>query len=193
MPLLHLSTDYVFDGGGDRAWRPDEAAQPISAYGRGKLLGESRALASGARTVVLRSSWVFSAHGANFVKTMLRLGRERDQISVVSDQIGAPTPAAAVADALFTMAARMIDGAPGGIYHLAGSPDVSWADFAREIMRQSGLDVSIADIPSAAYPTPARRPKNSRLDCATLERDFGLARPNWRDGLRDVLEELGAR
>lgn len=192
LPFLHVSTDYVFDGAGDRPFRPEDPTGPLGAYGRSKLAGETGVRGSGARHLILRTSWVVSAHGANFVKTMLRLGREREVLNVVADQIGGPTPAAAIADALAAAARAMVQGAPGGTYHFAGAPDTSWADFAREIMARAGLGCAIHDIPTSAYPTPARRPPNSRLDCSALERDFGIRRPDWRAGLDDILQELNA-
>jgi dTDP-4-dehydrorhamnose reductase len=139
--------------------------------------------------VILRTSWVVSAHGANFVKTMLRLGAERDSLNVVADQIGGPTPAADIADALYVMAAGLLAGKPGGVQHFAGGPDGSWADFARAIMARAGLACAIHDIPSSAYPTPAKRPLNSRLECSGLAA-FGLQRPDWRAGLDKILQEL---
>lgn len=192
LPFLHVSTDYVFDGAGDRPFRPEDPTGPLGAYGRSKLVGEIGVRDSGAQALVLRTSWVVSAHGTNFVKTMLRLGRERESLNVVADQIGGPTPAAAIADALIVAARAMAQGAPGGTYHFAGAPDTSWADFAREIMARAGLGCAIHDIPTSAYPTPARRPPNSRLDCSALERDFGIRRPDWRAGLDDILQELNA-
>lgn len=192
IPLVHISTDYVFDGTGSAPFRPDDAPRPLGAYGRSKLLGEAGVRAAGGRHVILRTSWVFSAHGSNFLKTMLRLGRERDSLNVVADQIGGPTPARAIARACLTIAARLAD-APetSGTYHLAGAPDTSWADFAREIMRAAGLPCRINDIPTSAYPTPARRPANSRLDCSTLA-TFGLSRPDWKAAVGITLKELGA-
>ncbi len=192
VPFLHVSTDYVFDGSGDRPFRPEDPTGPLGAYGRSKLAGEIGLRDSGVRHLILRTSWVVSAHGANFVKTMLRLGRERETLNVVADQIGGPTPAAAIADALLTAASALLQGAPGGTYHFSGAPDTSWADFAREIMARAGLTCAITDIPTSAYPTPARRPANSRLDCSALERDFGIRRPDWRAGLDDILRELNA-
>lgn len=192
VPFLHISTDYVFDGQGGAPFTPDHPTAPVNAYGRSKLAGEQGVRLSGARHVILRTSWVVSAHGANFVKTMLRLGRERDSLNVVADQHGAPTPAAAIADALITTARAMAGGAAGGTYHFAGTPDTTWADFARAIMTGAGLDCDINDIPSLAYPTSARRPLNSRLDCSTLTRDFGIPRPDWRAGLAHILQELRA-
>lgn len=193
IPFLHVSTDYVFDGSGDTPRSEAAATGPLGVYGATKLAGERAIAKEGGNWAVLRTSWVFSAHGANFVKTMLRLGAERESLNVVADQIGGPTPAGDIAQALLTMAARMHGDAPApGIYHFAGAPDVSWADFAREIMAQAGLPCVIRDIPTTDYPTPARRPLNSRLDCGRIERDFGIRRPDWRAGLRDVLKELSA-
>ncbi len=190
MPFLHISTDYVFDGKGTAPFTPADPVAPQNAYGRSKLAGEIAVRDSGARHVILRTSWVVSAHGANFVKTMLRLGAERDSLNVVADQIGGPTPAAAIADALIGIARKMGQGASGGTYHFSGAPDTSWADFARAIMAQAGLSCAINDIPSSAYPTPATRPLNSRMDCSTLTRDFGIPRPDWRAGLADIVQEL---
>ncbi len=190
LPFLHISTDYVFDGAGDQPFRPDHPTAPLGAYGRSKLAGEIGVRAAGGRHLILRTSWVVSAHGANFVKTMLRLGRERDSLNVVADQIGGPTPAAAIADALMVAARAMVGGAAGGTHHFAGTPETSWAGFAREIMARAGLDCRIDAIPSSAYPTPARRPLNSRLDCTSLEAAFGIARPDWRAGLGEILKEL---
>ena len=192
VPFLHISTDYVFDGSGSAPWRPGDATAPLSAYGRTKLAGEQAVRAAGGRYMILRTSWVFSAHGANFVKTMLRLGSERPRLTVVADQIGGPTPAAAIADALLSVARSMAAAAgAGGTYHFAGGPNVSWADFTRAIFDRAGMTVEVTDTPTTAYPTPARRPLNSRLDCGALQADFGVARPDWRTGLAQVLAELG--
>ena len=190
LPFLHISSDYVFDGGGDAPFHPDHPTAPLGAYGRSKLAGEQGVLAAGGRALILRTSWVVSAHGANFVKTMLRLGRERDSLNVVADQVGGPTPAGAIADALYTAATAMAQGAPGGVHHFAGAPDTSWAGFARLIMTRAGLACQIHDIPSSAYPTPAKRPLNSRLDCAGFTAAFGIPRPDWRAGLDEILQEL---
>lgn len=191
IPFVHLSTDYVFDGSGDAAWRPDDGTAPISAYGRSKLAGEQGVAAAGGRHVILRTSWVFSAHGQNFVKTMLRLGAERGELRVVADQIGGPTPAAAIAQASLTIAGQLTnDPAKAGTYHFSGAPDASWADFARAIFAQAGLVCEVVDIGTTDYPTPARRPANSRLDCSTTESTFGVVRPDWRAGLAAVLKEV---
>lgn len=192
VPFLHISTDYVFNGGGEAPFAPDAPTAPLNAYGRSKLAGEMAVRDSGARHLILRTSWVVSSHGQNFVRTMLRLGAERDSLNVVADQIGAPTPAAAIADALILAANALCDGAAGGTHHFAGTPDTSWAGFARAIMAGAGLRCAINDIPSSAYPTPAARPMNSRLDCSLFTRDFGIPRPDWRAGLADILQELRA-
>lgn len=193
VPLIHISTDYVLDGSGDVPRQPDAPTHPLGAYGRSKLLGETLVRDTGVRHAILRTSWVFSAHGANFVKTMLRLGGERDRLTIVDDQVGGPTPAAAIADALFTVVRAMIDGHSGGTYHFSGAPNTSWAGFAREIFTQASLNVSVTGIPTTDYPTPALRPLNSRLDCESLFNDFSISRPDWRAGLSDVLRELRAK
>lgn len=190
VPFAHVSTDYVFNGSGTAPFAPEDPTGPLGAYGRSKLKGEIGVRAAGGNALILRTSWVVSAHGSNFVKTMLRLGRERSALNVVADQIGGPTPAPAIADALFTCMRAMVAGAPGGTHHFSGAPDTSWADFAREIMAQAGLPCQITDIPSAAYPTPARRPANSRMDCGSLAAAFGVQRPDWKTELSVMLKEL---
>ncbi|WP_444870400.1 dTDP-4-dehydrorhamnose reductase [Rhodobacter capsulatus] len=190
IPFLHVSTDYVFSGAGSAPLVETDPVAPQNAYGRSKLAGEQGVRAAGGAAAILRTSWVFSAHGANFVKTMLRLSESRDALNVVEDQIGGPTPAADIAAALIVMARKMAAGQPGGTYHFGGSPWVSWADFAREIFALAGRKVAVTGIPTAAYPTPALRPLNSRMDCAALARDFGIAAPDWQAGLSKVLKEL---
>jgi dTDP-4-dehydrorhamnose reductase len=190
LPFLQISTDYVFDGTGDRSFPPDHPTAPQNAYGRSKLAGEQGVRAAGGNHLILRTSWVVSAHGANFVKTMLRLGKEREILNVVADQIGGPTPAAAIAHALLTAGKAMTEGAQGGTHHFSGQPETSWADFARAIMAEASLSCRIEDIPSSAYPTPAKRPLNSRLDCTSLHTTFGIPRPDWRQSLADILKEL---
>jgi dTDP-4-dehydrorhamnose reductase len=192
LPFLHVSTDYVFDGSGTAPFHPDSPVAPLGAYGRSKRAGEDGVRAAGGVHLILRTSWVFSAHGTNFVRTMLRLGAEREALRVVADQTGGPTPAADIARALLAVADALRDGAPGGTHHFAGAPDTTWADFARAIMAGAGLPCRIEDIATADYPTPARRPANSRLDCSGLAAAYGIARPDWRQGLADVLAELGA-
>ncbi|WP_306113049.1 MULTISPECIES: dTDP-4-dehydrorhamnose reductase [unclassified Roseovarius] len=193
IPFVHISTDYVFEGGGTAPWRPDDTTGPLGAYGRTKLEGEEAIRAAGGVYAILRTSWVVSAHGNNFVKTMLRLGAERDRLTIVADQIGGPTPARDIAKACHKMArALMADPSKTGTYHFSGSPDVSWADFAREIFAQAGITSEVADIPTSDYPTPAMRPLNSRMDCSTLATAFGIARPDWRLGLAEILSDLNA-
>lgn len=192
VPFVHISTDYVFDGAGEAAFRPEDPIGPLGAYGRTKLAGEEAVRAAGGPHAILRTSWVFSAHGNNFLKTMLRLGREREALTVVADQIGGPTPARAIAAACLTIARQLQDDPEKtGTYHFSGAPDVSWADFAREIMARAGLDCTINDIPTSAYPTPAKRPANSRMDGTSLS-VFGLDRPDWRGAVQEALTELGA-
>ena len=190
IPFLHISTDYVFDGAGTVPFATDHPTAPLGAYGRSKLAGEHGVQSAGGAYLILRTSWVVSSHGANFVKTMRRLGADRETLNIVADQIGGPTPAADIADALLTAARAMIDGHTGGTHHFSGAPDSSWADFARAIMAGAGLACQISDIPSSAYPTPARRPMNSRLDCSAFMREFGIARSDWRSGLAAILKEL---
>lgn len=199
LPFVQISTDYVFDGTGTRGWRTDDTTGPLGVYGESKLAGEEGVRRAGGVHAVLRTSWVFSAHGANFVKTMLRLGAERDALSIVADQIGGPTPARDIAKACMCIARQMNEAgdeqqndAEGGVYHFSGTPDVSWADFAREIFAQAGLEVAVTDIPTSAYPTPAKRPLNSRLDCTATRSMFGLEQPDWRQGLRHVLYDLSS-
>ena len=192
-PFLHISTDYVFDGSGESPWQVDASTGPLGVYGASKLAGEQGVRAAGGVHAILRTSWVFSADGANFVKTMLRLGATRGRLTVVADQIGGPTPAAAIADTLLRLAQDLHGGrGQTGTYHFAGTPDVNWADFARQIFAQSGMEVEVVGIPTTEYPTPARRPANSRLDCSTLQADYGIVRPDWRHGLATVLADLRA-
>ncbi|MEM6938698.1 MAG: dTDP-4-dehydrorhamnose reductase [Pseudomonadota bacterium] len=193
VPFVQISTDYVFEGGGTTPWQPADETGPLGAYGRSKLKGEEAVRAAGGTHAILRTSWVVSAHGNNFVKTMLRLGAERDTLTIVADQIGGPTGAREIAAACHRIALALIaDPAKTGTYHFSGAPDCSWADFAREIFAQSGTSCTVTDIPASAYPTPAKRPLNSRLDCARTQDTFGINRPDWRASLTDVLHDLGA-
>lgn len=189
IPFVHISTDYVFDGTEGPAWTPDAPTGPLGAYGRTKLAGEQQITAAGGDYAILRTAWVFDATGKNFVTTMLRLSETRDELTVVGDQIGGPTPAAAIADACLTMAKALAAGkGASGIYHFSGAPDVSWADFARAIFATAGRQVSVTDIATADYPTPAARPANSRLDCTTLQTVFGIVRPDWQAALNDMFK-----
>lgn len=193
IPFVQVSTDYVFDGTGTSPWHPEDKPDPINAYGRGKLAGEIGVRKAGGAHAIIRTSWVFSSHGANFVKTMLRLSDTRTEFSVVDDQTGGPTPASALAAACMAAASALVrDHGMSGTYHFAGTPDVSWAGFAREIFRQSGKPVYVKAISSAEFPARAGRPANSRLDCAAFESAFDMPRPDWKAGLAQVLRELGA-
>ena len=192
IPLVHISTDYVFEGSGRDAFWPTDQTSPQNACGRTKLLGESFVKDSGCVFAILRTSWVFSAHGNNFVKTMLRLGQSRDQLSVVSDQVGGPTSARAIANACLEIATQLrASSSKSGIYHLSGTPDVSWAEFAQQIFERAGFNVTVIGIPTAEYPTPAARPLNSRLDCSDTYRVFGVKQPDWRAELDSVLTDFG--
>jgi dTDP-4-dehydrorhamnose reductase len=191
VPLVHISTDYVFDGRGDAPFAPDHATGPLGAYGRTKLAGEKAVQAAGGVHAILRTSWVFSAQGSNFVKSMLRLAETRPELGVVADQVGGPTPAADIAAACAAIVSALgNDPYLGGVYHFSGAPDVSWADFAREIFRLAGQDISVKDITTADFPTRAARPGNSRLDCSATQAAFGILRPDWQEGLKLVLNEL---
>ncbi len=192
-PLVHISTDYVFDGTGETPWRVGDLIAPLGVYGATKAAGEVAIRETGCSHVILRTSWVFSPHGGNFVKTMLRLATERSDLRIVDDQIGGPTDAASIARACLDVAeALKSDQAASGTYHFSGAPDVSWADFAREIFRQIGKDVEVEGIPTSEFPTDATRPTNSRLDCSAIQTDFGIKRPDWRVSLQTTLQELGA-
>ena len=185
VPLVHISTDYVFSGISDHPWRPADTTAPINVYGRSKRAGEVAVLASGGTAAVLRTSWVFSAHGRNFMTTMLRLGQSRDTVRVVDDQIGRPTYAGYLADAtLATLDGLQADPSRAGFYHVSGTGDpVNWADFARAIFRRAAMDVTVEGIPSADYPTPAARPAYSVLDTTRFEATFSHRIPLWSEGL----------
>jgi len=194
IPFIHISTDYVFDGQGTKPWLPDDPTAPLGIYGQSKLMGENGVRAAGGVHVILRTSWVVSAHGSNFMKSMLRLSETRDVLRVVADQIGGPTPAAAIARALVEIAAKLAaTPALTGTYQFAGAPDVSWADFARAIFAETGKDVKVENMSTADYPTPAKRPANSRLDCASLAQAFGIQRPDWRAGIQQIISDLKER
>lgn len=190
IPFLHVSTDYVFDGSGTAPWSVHDTIAPLNVYGHTKAAGETAVRAAGGAHAILRTSWVFSAHGTNFVKTMLRLSESRDILSVVDDQIGGPTSAGSIANTLLIMARAMVNGQGGGTYHFAGTPAVSWADFASEIFAVAQREVTVNGIPTADYPTPAQRPLNSRLDCSLLETEFGITPPDWKSDLAKIVSDL---
>ncbi len=187
VPLLHLSTDYVFDGALNRAYREDDPTAPAGAYGRSKLVGEQQVAQRCENRVILRTAWVYSPFGANFVRTMLRLNEARDEVGVVADQRGNPTSALDIADALIAIAATVKDDkSPGlrGVFNMTGSGEATWADFAEAIFQEAAAHgrrlTRVKRIATADYPTPARRPANSRLDNEKLSRVYGLRLPEWR-------------
>lgn len=197
IPLLHYSTDYVFDGSGDHARDEHAATGPLSIYGATKLAGEEGIRASGCSHLILRTSWVYAARGGNFARTMLKLAAEREQLRVVNDQIGAPTGAELLADcAAHALRSLLVEPSLSGTYHLCARGETHWADYARFVIEQArargqALRCSeVLGIPSADYPTPARRPLNSRLDCRRFEAAFGLCLPDWRSGVERMLNEV---
>ena len=197
--LVHYSTDYVFDGSGDQPWREHDATGPLSVYGATKLEGEQLIQQSGCQHLILRTSWVYAARGGNFAKTMLRLASERDCLTVIDDQWGAPTGADLLAD-VTAHAIRHLQARPqdGGLYHCAASGQTTWHSYAKYVITQArqaqpAIQIKakeIAPIPTSAYPTPAWRPLNSRLDCSRLQATFGLTLPDWQQGVARMLAEI---
>ena len=191
IPFLHISTDYVFKGGGNLNWKTSDQTNPQNSYGKSKLIGESGILEAGGPHVILRTSWVFSSHGNNFVKTMLRLASNNNELSIVKDQIGGPTCAKDIANALWKIASDFYAGnGITGIYHFSGKPNSSWANFASEIFSQSQQDIKIKQILTKDFLTKAKRPLNSRSDCSSLRIDYGIKQPEWKKGLTNVLANL---
>ena len=197
VPLVHYSSDYVYPGNGDQPWQEHDSTAPLSVYGQTKLEGDQAIEASGCRYLIFRTSWVYSARGNNFMKTMLRLGREREALSVVADQIGAPTPARLIAQVTgLALEQRM----PSGAYHLAPRGETSWHGFACEIFRLALAQgealaiqpINVAAIPTTEYPTPAQRPLNSRLSLDKLETALGCELPDWKQQLQLTLQEFFA-
>lgn len=200
--FIHYSTDYVFDGSGDTPWLETDPTGPLSVYGTTKLEGEETIRAAGCRHLIFRTSWVYGARGGNFAKTMLRLARERDRLTIVNDQIGAPTGADLLADvtahAICTALQRP---EVSGLYHLVAGGETSWhgyASFVIDFARQAGLDIKVAPVaiqpvPTSAFPSPARRPQNSRLDTHKLQNTFGLHLPHWQSGVARMLTEMFER
>ena len=189
--LVHYSTDYVFDGSGSRPYREDDPTSPLGVYGASKLAGEEAIRASGARHLILRTAWVYATHGQNFLRTMLRIGADRDELRVVADQVGSPTPAWLIADVTATILAKGID--QSGVRHLVAGGQTTWHGFAEAIFEEAQLGGFIDRVPrvlpitTAEYPTPARRPAYSVLDCARLQTEYAVAIPDWRAALRDTL------
>jgi dTDP-4-dehydrorhamnose reductase len=199
LPLLHISTDYVFDGSRTGAYRETDPVGPTGVYGASKLAGEEAVRAANPRHVILRTSWVYAASTGNFVATMLRLAGDRPELRVVGDQRGGPTEASAIAEALLTMAAKLVEGEAGkgeswGTYHFSGGPATTWHGFATEIIARAAPRLAqvpvVTAIRTADYPTPARRPANSELDCSKIERQFGIRQPDWQATLGAVVEAL---
>jgi len=197
--LVHYSTDYVFDGSGDQPWLETDETGPLGVYGNSKLAGEQQIQQSGCRHLIFRTSWVYAARGNNFAKTMLRLAQERDSLNVINDQIGAPTGAELIADVTahaIRQALRQPEAC--GVYHLAAKGETSWHDYARlvlEFAADNGIALKVqanglGAIPTSAYPTPAKRPHNSRLSTDKLEHTFALALPNWQAGVIRMLSEI---
>ena len=198
IPLVHISTDYVFDGGEGAPYAEDAPTGPLGVYGASKLAGERAAVAANPRTAILRTAWVCSPDGSNFVRTMLRLAETRDEVGVVADQHGAPTFAADLADAIARMLPRLVAAPAGdaafGVFHLTGAPHATWHDFAEAIFAGAaarGRRVPrLRAITTADYPTPAARPADGRLDCARIARIHGIPAPDWRASLSACLDTL---
>lgn len=191
IPLVHISTDYVFDGSGETPWHRTAKPNPKNAYGRSKLEGEKAIVASGCIYAILRTSWIFSAHGNNFVKTMLRLSKNSISLPVVNDQIGGPTCARNLAQTCLTIADHLRKNPRNsGTYHYSGHPDVSWCQFANAIFEEIDSKTIANPISTSDYPTPAIRPLNSRLDCKVTKDIFGIDQPSWHQGLKQTLREL---
>ena len=190
--LVHYSTDYVFDGRGTRPYREDDATSPLGVYGESKLAGEDAIRASGARHMIFRTAWVYASHGKNFMRTMLRLAAERDELRVVADQIGTPTPAALIADVTASVLARPFG--RSGVWHLTAAGETTWHGFAEAIVAAAHARGLIARAPrvvpiaTSDYPTPAKRPAYSCLDVSRIESDFGIRMPTWDEGLSGVLD-----
>ncbi|WP_230532278.1 dTDP-4-dehydrorhamnose reductase [Microvirga roseola] len=198
VPIVHLSTDYVFDGTLDRPYREEDKVRPIGVYGASKLLGEQAVAEVAENHVILRTAWIYSPFGKNFVKTMLRLAASRDEIGVVGDQVGSPTCAFAIADGIFTVCRNLLekpqDKSLRGLFHMTSTGSASWAEFASEIFEQSarfgGPSARVKAITTADYPTPAKRPANSRLDCTKLAEAHGVVLPHWRTSLEACIKRL---
>jgi dTDP-4-dehydrorhamnose reductase len=189
--VIHISTDYVFDGEANEAYRPGDATNPINAYGRTKLAGEVAVSSACARHLIVRTSWVYSHDGHNFVRTMLRLAEARNEISVVDDQQGAPTSAADLASALLKAAHSMLDRPVAGTFHFTNAGVTTWYGFANAILEMRGLsNIKVRPISTAEFPTPAKRPAWSVLDCTTFEKEFDVTPRTWRSALRETLNRI---
>jgi dTDP-4-dehydrorhamnose reductase len=195
IPFIHYSTDYVFDGSKDGLWDETDTPNPLGVYGSSKLAGEQAIVSAGGQYLILRTSWVYSLTGRNFLLTMQRLLQEREKLTIVGDQIGAPTWAGTIAQSTRELIERWRDGKPGawGVYHLTATGETSWFGFAQAIGQQlikAGKPcATLEPIPSSAYPTPAKRPLNSRLDCSRLQREWGVSQPGWHDAMLECLAQ----
>ena len=197
--LIHYSTDYVFDGSGSRPWLETDTVAPLNVYGVTKLDGEQRIQNAGCKYLIFRTSWVYGSRGANFAKTMLRLAQERDKLSVIDDQIGAPTGADLLADVTAHALREVQNRAElSGLYHLVADEETSWYGYAKFVIdsaREAGLDIKVASndiqpVPTSAFPTPAQRPHNSRMDTHKLQNSFNLKLPRWQTGVARMLTEI---
>ncbi len=189
--FFHISTDYVFDGRGSEILTEQAPAAPLNVYGQTKYDGEVAALENHKDAIVLRTSWVYSVYGKNFVKTMLRLSDTRDELSIVHDQVGAPTPAGAIAETAIKIADAYSAGiCHPGLYHFQGTPQASWADFAEAIFEEAGKSVKVIKITTSEYPTPATRPLFTVLDCSKLKNAYGIDQPNWRKGIGKIVFQI---
>lgn len=189
--LVHISTDYVFDGSNSIPYHPSDPVSPLGVYGNSKRKGEESILKSSISAVIIRTSWVYSSHGNNFVKTMLRLGKDREELNVVADQKGAPTYARDLAAACLDATSKLHDITAPEIHHYSNQGEISWFDFASEIMRSASLNCAVNPITTEEYPTPAARPKYSVLNTQSFEERFGTTMKPWQDSLSDCLSELG--
>lgn len=191
--FIHISTDYVFDGQSGGTLNEAAPTNPLNHYGQSKLDGEAQVMEHNPRAMILRTSWVYSPFGGNFVKTMLRLAETRDELTIVGDQIGGPTPARDIAKACLHIAQHPNHGPDhSGVFHFQGGPATSWAGFARAIFEAAGLATRVIEIPTTDYPTPATRPLRTVLDCARIGKAFGLDQPDWRASLGGIINEIRA-
>lgn len=187
--LIHVSTDYVFDGNSCLPYKPSDATCPLSAYGRTKLAGEKAVLANSDTAVIIRTAWLYSSHGNNFVKTMLRLGKEREAITVVNDQIGSPTFAGDLASAIVKIIPQLTSSVKG-VYHYTNEGVCSWYDFSYVIIHEANLSCLVKPVPSSAYPTKAHRPNYSVLDKSAIKETFGIEIPHWTESLKKCLKQF---
>ena len=190
--IIHISTDYVFNGTGCLPYKPEDEANPVSVYGTTKLAGEKAVLQEAETALIIRTAWVYAAEGRNFVRTMLRLGKERNRLTVVADQVGSPTHAGDLAEAIIKLLPQIKDGAKA-LYHYTNEGVCSWYDFATAIMEESGMDCQIEPIETWQYPTKAKRPAYSVLNKASIRQDFSLTIRHWREALRDCIKEIKSR